>query len=582
MFGISGTTFSNALWAPGAANGALTQMQTVGPHSAHPDVQLYKDYYKGFEPAVGLSWSIPYFGKRQTVLRAGYTWTRPMSQSFLSIDGSVPSFGTSATFTPATATFLNSVNLPLSPTFSNPLQTWPVNDKTQNISTYDPNFVPPVVQNFNVSLEREVSSTFTVAVRYVGNKSTHLPGGYDLNWPNVFENGILDATTVTAQGGNAALFDRILNGVNVPGVGVVDGKNITGSQALRAYTGTFNFLASNSAAALASFFNTTLSLQPTATATRGGVLANANLPANFVSVNPQYNRASFTCACLNAFYNSVDFELRKRLSSGITFQQNFVWAKNMQLNGTSRNARNWNLDRTEGGQKYTYKASGTYQLPVGKGQQFLNATSGVAGLASKILGGWQSGGILTVNSGSYLTIQCSGSNPIGGANNCNSVAPLPKDPGHIIKNSTGVVYYDSNVLTQVNDPFCNSLTTQQNLQSRCTFKAMAYNGQTLFANAPTGTLGTMANVTNWRGPGLFDLDMNILKRFTVREGMTAEFRLDGIAITNTPHFTNPNLNVNGQTFGRISAPSSNGSNSFTTPAPFFGNRVFVGNLRLSF
>jgi len=111
---------------------------------------------------------------------------------------------------------------------------------------------------------------------------------------------------------------------------------------------------------------------------------------------------------------------------------------------------------------------------------------------------------------------------------------------------------------------------------------MAYNGQTLFANAPTGTLGTMANVTNWRGPGLFDLDMNILKRFTVREGMTAEFRLDGIAITNTPHFTNPNLNVNGQTFGRISAPSSNGSNSFTTPAPFFGNRVFVGNLRLSF
>jgi hypothetical protein len=582
LFGISGTNFNNAMWSPGASAGALTQIQTVGPHSAHTDQQLYKDYYRGFEPALGLSWSIPYFGKDKTVFRAGYTWTRPMSQSFLGIDGSVPSFGTSATVSPVAAAFLNSVNLPLAPTFTNPLQTWPINDKTQNISTYDPNFMPPVVQSFNASLERQITPSLTIAIRYVGNKSTHLPGGYDLNWPDVFENGIADATNLTTLGGNAPLFDRILMGVNVPGVGIVDGKTITGSQALRAYTGTFGFLASNSAASLASFFNTTLALQPAATAVRGGVLANAGLPANFVSVNPQYSRASFTCACLNAFYNSGDFEIQKRLSHGITLQSNFVWAKNMQLNGTSRNARNLNLDRTQGGQRYTFKASGTYQVPVGRGQKFLNGSSGIGGVASKVVGGWQTGGILTLNSGSYLAITCGG-NPIGGAiNTCTSLIPLPKDPGHIIKNSTGVVYYDSSIIGQTTDPYCGSLTTQQNLQSRCTFKAMTYNGQTLFANSAQGTLGTMANVTNWTGPGLFDLDMNLLKRFTVREGITGEFRLDGIAITNTPHFTNPNLAVNGTTFGRISAPSSNGSNSFTTPAPFFGNRVFVANLRVSF
>ena len=111
---------------------------------------------------------------------------------------------------------------------------------------------------------------------------------------------------------------------------------------------------------------------------------------------------------------------------------------------------------------------------------------------------------------------------------------------------------------------------------------MAYKGQLLFANSPQGTVGTMSSVTNWMGPGLFDLDMNILKRFAVREGITAELRVDGIAITNTPHFTNPNLNINGQTFGRISAPSAGGANSFTTPAPFYGNRVFVINARVSF
>ncbi len=581
LFGVSGTNFSNALWSPGISGGTLTQMQTVGPHSAHPDQQLYKDYYKGFAPAVGLSWSIPYFGKDKTVLRAGYTWTRPMSQTFLAIDGSVPSFGTSATFSAVTSTFLNSVNLPLSPTFSNPLQIWPINDKTQNISTYDPNFKPPLVQSFNVSLERELISGLTIAVRYVGNKTTHLPGGYDLNWPNVFENGIAEAANITAQGGNAALFDKVLMGVNVPGVGTVDGKTITGSQALRAYTGTFGFLASNSAASLASFFNTTQALQPAATATRGGVLVNAGLPSNFVVVNPQYNRASFTCACLNSFYNSGALEVQKRFSKGLSFQSNFVWAKNMQLNGTSRNARNLNLDRTQGGNKFSYKTSGTYELPVGRGHKLLDASSGIKGVASKILGGWQTGGILTWTAGSYLSITCGG-NPIGGTNTCTSVTPLPEDPGHIVKNSTGVVYYDSTVLATVKDPFCDTLTTQQALQSRCTFQGLTYNGKLLFVNSPQGAVGSMSRVTNWRGPSLFDLDMNILKRFTVREGITAELRVDGIAITNTPHFTDPNMNINGQTFGRISAPSAGGANSFTTPAPFYGNRVFVINARVSF
>ena len=108
------------------------------------------------------------------------------------------------------------------------------------------------------------------------------------------------------------------------------------------------------------------------------------------------------------------------------------------------------------------------------------------------------------------------------------------------------------------------------------------NGQILFQNSAQGTSGTMSSVSNWRDPGLLDLDMNLLKRFTIHEGISGEFRLDGIAITNTPHFTNPNLNVNGTTFGRISAPSSNGANSFTSPAPFFGNRVFVANLRVTF
>lgn len=581
LFGISGTNFS-AMWTPGASGGSLTQMVTVGPNSANPSRQLYTDYYKGFEPAVGLSWAIPYFGQNKTVLRVGWTFSRPMGQSFLTIDGATPSFGTSATFQPAGATFLNAVNLPLSPAYSNPLQTWPINDKTQNISAYDPNFQPPVVQSYNASLERQLTSTMTLAIRYVGNRSTHLPGGYNLNFPNVFENGIANATNITALGGNAPLFDKLLMGVNVPGAGVVNGTTLTGSQALRAYTGTLGFLAANGAGNIANFFNTTLALQPTASAVRGGLIANAGLPANFVVANPQYSGASFTCACLNADYNSGVVELRKRFAQGFTFQGNFVWAKSMTLNGTTINPRNWSLQRIEGGQLYTWKASGTYELPFGRGKPFLHATSGAAGVLDTILGNWQTGGILTLNSGNYLTPACSG-DPIGSTTNtCTSAMPLPSNPGHVIRTGNGVVYFNTAVLQQVSDPYCSSLTTLQGLQSHCADKAMAYNSQILFENSPQGQMGTMANVTNWRGPGLFDLDLNLLKRFTLRERFTVEFRMDAIASTNSPHFTDPNMNVNGTSFGRISAPSAGGSNSFTTPSVFNGNRVYVANLRFSF
>ncbi len=159
------------------------------------------------------------------------------------------------------------------------------------------------------------------------------------------------------------------------------------------------------------------------------------------------------------------------------------------------------------------------------------------------------GGIFTFNSGSYLSPSCSG-DPIGGTDYCTSAMALPSNPGHVIKTGKGVVYFDPNVFTQVTDPYCSSLTTLQNLQSRCTDKAIAYNGNILFENSAQGQLGTMAPVTSWTGPGLFDLDVDMLKRLTIRERYTLEFRMDAISVTNTAHFTNPNMSVNWNHFRR--------------------------------
>ena len=74
---------------------------------------------------------------------------------------------------------------------------------------------------------------------------------------------------------------------------------------------------------------------------------------------------------------------------------------------------------------------------------------------------------------------------------------------------------------------------------------------------------------NWiEGPPNLGLDMNLIKRIKIAETREFEFRIDALSILNHPNFGNPVLNINSNTFGRISSAT--------------GNRTFVANLRLNF
>jgi hypothetical protein len=59
--GLTGTSF----------NGALTLINFIGKNSTNPK-SVWLDEYNNFGPSIGVSWSVPYFGKDKTVLRAGY------------------------------------------------------------------------------------------------------------------------------------------------------------------------------------------------------------------------------------------------------------------------------------------------------------------------------------------------------------------------------------------------------------------------------------------------------------------------------------------------------------------------------
>lgn len=598
LFGISGTNDS-ALWQPGLMAGSPTVVHVVGKNSPNGGM-LYNNYFKAFAPALGMSWSIPYFGQDKTVLRVGYSLVNSAPFSMLGIDNSVNSFSATSTFIPSSACNLACVSLPLAFAGANPIAALSpglgAGSRTQTIQAIDPTFRPPVTQNWNVSLERDLSHNMTVSARYVGNAVSHLMGGTNLNADNIFENGILTAFVTTQQGGNAPLLNQIFNGLNL-GLGAVNGTTVTGSASLLQSSATKAFFANNEVGAFANYLNTTATYTP---GVQGGLLSRAGLPQNFITVNPQYLVATEHCSCTNSDYDALILQFQKRSSNGLTYQMNYVRSKALGVAGASgtggpslgdngntafRDPRNWSLDKQlePFNQQNAIKASGTYELPFGPGRAFLAH----GGVMSKILEKWQIGGILTLTSGTPLTITATSastftfqSNSAGGGgvppNAGEVLGPLPSNIGSVTKTGNGVVFFPT--LTQVRDPQIANLTSQSGLAASSTMYALARNGQVLLQNATPGNLGSLG-LDTVTGPSLFDLDVDMLKQMRFGERYSLEFRIDAISVTNTPHFGAPTTDINSTSFGRITAVANNTAG---TPAVYTGGRVFVMNLRLSF
>jgi hypothetical protein len=71
-----------------------------------------------------------------------------------------------------------------------------------------------------------------------------------------------------------------------------------------------------------------------------------------------------------------------------------------------------------------------------------------------------------------------------------------------------------------------------------------------FASPATGTLGNQG-INTLRGPGYFDVDFALSRRFIVREKHTVEFRFEAFNIANHPNFVNPTAATNSSNFGKI-------------------------------
>jgi len=568
LFGISGTGFAD-LYHPGVNNGSLTRIELVGKNSPNPQKKLYNNDWNNFAPAVGLSWSLPYFGRDKTILRVGYSvgYERNALRLIDIVSGDEPGLRTTSYLFSDQLLTLGDVHLPLQPT-EQPLETVPLTDRFQTVRSFDTNLRTPYVQNWNLTIERQLPGDFGLELRYVGSKGTKLLRSVDINEVNIFENQILDAFQVTQAGGSAPLFDRIFNGLNL-GLGRVNGTTVRGSASLRALQDTRAFLAFNSAGAFAEYLNSTADF----TGVPGGLVRRAGLPENFIVANPQFGEAVLTGNLANSTYHSFQVEVEKRFSKGWTLQSNYTWSKalgeeegdSQDLQNSYRNGRDRHADKRILGfnRSHIARTNGTVELPFGPGRRFLGNS---AGKLASLTEHWQIGTIFNLFSGPPLGFDSGVQSLNQFADNTPTlVGPLPAK-GHVQRGSNGATFFAG--LKTVPDPAIQSLTNAQGLAESSKLQAIANgSGNLIMVNPTPGRLGNLAPYV-MEGPGTIQLDANVLKRFEIREGRTVEIRADFLDVLNKPQFASPNTDINSTDFGRITSA--------------VGNRVIVLGARINF
>jgi hypothetical protein len=191
-----------------------------------------------------------------------------------------------------------------------------------------------------------------------------------------------------------------------------------------------------------------------------------------------------------------------------------VAIENMSCRACDRSSTNIDV-------RHNATINGVYQLPFGQGKQFLSGS----GLASRILGGWEIAGIASARTGLPVNITMTRK----------AAALLDGNTSNQRPNYVaGQSIYAAN-------------QTIDNWFNRAAFAAPA--------NGTWGNLGRYAA----SGPGAYEIDSSLQKRFKITERLGLNFRAAAFNLMNHPQFSKPNGNSSSSGFGRITSIINTGA-----------------------
>jgi hypothetical protein len=242
---------------------------------------------------------------------------------------------------------------------------------------------------------------------------------------------------------------------------------------------------------------------------------------------PEFGRVFQVSGFGKANYNALAAKLQRRFSSGLTYLVSYTWSKSIDTGSGIR--------VPPGDQQFTqnefcvpcdratssfsadqrFVTSLLYELPFGKAKPFLN----YGGFIHAIVGGWQMGSIVTLQSGFPVTV-------LDGKDQSNT--------GH---------QYDRPNATGLATALARGSQDPQRFFNTAAYVLESFGA---YGNAGRNTV---------TGPGLMSWDLSTLKLFPIKEQRNLEFRFEVFNMPNHPNWGIPNTTVTSASFGKITTTS---------------------------
>jgi Carboxypeptidase regulatory-like domain/TonB dependent receptor len=367
----------------------------------------------------------------------------------------------------------------------------------------------PTLDAWNLAVQRALTPTLSLTVAYVGNKGTHTLADGDGNSTNPNE----ATNSLPAQ-------------YSITGAPLSFNSAVPAGQVVNNQTSTYKYLTRYYAGSLPACRDPNYAIGfPPGDTTIAQVDGDPLLTSGMCGWTPsiQYNGDD-----QNTEYDAMQVTLSERYHRGLSFNVNYVWASAFDENSdyytwshAVAHMRDSNVRRQQ------LIGYGSYDLPFGRGKQFLGGAHGVTNV---LVGGWQVSDATNWAGGLPFQITYSecGSAVING----------PCDPsivpgGHFKTHLTAFV---PNSATGV-----GTRTFYQAYQLPC---GSANGGITgVFTCPGLDSFGNVGQNTG-TGPRFFATDMAITKQFPLwRERVSGRFRMDAFNVFNHIAAGNPSGNI---------------------------------------
>jgi len=518
------------------------QVDFVGAKNGRP---LYDKDLNNFAPNVGLAWDPRGDGK--TALRLGYSINYVNDESMFAPDNAVtsnPGLSTTASVTGLTNTISGGLPALRPPVFQTPRTFLDqlFEDPGAPAFAVDPHLVAPYVQQWNVSVQRQLPKRTSLEVRYVGNKGTKLYRGIDYNQVDIRSNGFLDDFLRARSNGFLAL-DR---------------------------TGTFN-PAFNAAIPGSQRLTVFPNLE------QGGLLTNSQIrtliqqgqPGQLASVyftndlagdvplvpNPNIFIADLLTNRSSSTYHALQVELNRHVTGSLFLSANYTWSKVLTDSpGTNNDVRfdpyldnaNPKIERARAtyDTPQAFKANFVYDLPFGGTHRFTSSNR----VLQKLVSGWMVSSIFTLQSGPPFSITSGRGTLNRSTRSGNNTANTSLNAGQL-KDLLGVVKKGDTVY------FINPSVIGPDGRAVAADGDKPFPGQVFF-NPDPGQLGQLQR-RMFNGPAYFNWDFSITKQTTIRENKKLELRVEFFNLPNNVIFFAGSQSINSTDFGKITGTNNN-------------------------